>query len=170
VVAGGRGPWSPLLHASRSRLQRRLGHGVGIGRGSVDKKRVYAPTWAGPLSKLDQNVSINGLNSPDTYRPKYHICFIYFIFGYSLDTYPQHIGYVSDTYPSRIGEFGVESVFCSIEICTKFNKCHFSFSESPNASLVITHQIDFLLVVSKRYHSRCCICYVSVNHTRCPHI
>jgi hypothetical protein len=85
---------------------------VGIGRGSVDRERVYAPTWAGPLSKLGQNVSTNGLNSPDTYWPKYHICFIYFIFRYSLDMYPRRIRYVSDTYPSRIGEFGDVSVFC----------------------------------------------------------
>jgi hypothetical protein len=75
---------------------------VGIGRGSVDRERVYAPTWAGPLSKLGQNVSTNGLNSPDTYRPKYPICFIYFIFGYSLDTYPRRIGYVSIAYQIRI--------------------------------------------------------------------
>jgi hypothetical protein len=73
---------------------------VGIGRGSVDRERVYAPTWVGPLSKLGQNISTNGLNSY-TYRLKYPICFIYFIFGYSLDTYP-----------SRIGEFGGVSVFC----------------------------------------------------------
>jgi hypothetical protein len=88
---------------------------VGIGRG-VDRERVYAPTWAGPLSKLGQNISTNGLNSQDTYRSKYPICFMYFIFGYSLDTYPRHIGYVSvsDTYPSRIGEFGGVSVFCRI--------------------------------------------------------
>jgi hypothetical protein len=67
------------------------------------------------LSKLGQNVSTNGLNSPDTYRPKYSICFIYFIFGYSLDMYPRRIGYVSvsDMYPSRIDEFDGVSVFCS---------------------------------------------------------
>jgi hypothetical protein len=32
----------------------------------------------------------NGQNSPDTYQPKYPICFIYFIFRCSLDTYPRH--------------------------------------------------------------------------------
>jgi hypothetical protein len=55
--------------------------GSGIGRGSVDRERVYAPMWAGSLSKLGQSVFTNGLNSPDTYRLKYHIYFIYFIFG-----------------------------------------------------------------------------------------
>jgi hypothetical protein len=88
---------------------------VGIRRGSVDRERVYALTWAGPLSKLGQNVSTNGLNSPDMYRPRYPVCFIYFIFRYSLDMYPWHIGYVSvsDMYPSCIDEFGSVSVFCS---------------------------------------------------------
>jgi hypothetical protein len=90
-----------------------------------------SPTWARPLSKLGQNVSTNGLNSPDTYQPKYHICFIYFIFRYSLDTYPWRIRYVfvSDTYPSRIGEFGDVSVFCrwvqvlEISSCRNAGKC-----------------------------------------------
>jgi hypothetical protein len=113
VAAGGRGRGHPCCvpHGPDSRGG---GHRVGIRRGSVDRERVYAPTWAGSLSKLGQNVSANWLNSPDTYRLKYPICLIYFIFGYSLDIYPWRIGYVSlsDTYPSRIGEFGSVLVFC----------------------------------------------------------
>jgi len=111
VVAGGSRSSARvalLLRASGLTKERwRLGQGEADGE---DK----APTWAGLVSKMGHNVSSNGPKWPDTYQPKYPIFFLFFFFGYLVDTYPWSIGYVSvsNMYPTRIRQSRAVSVFC----------------------------------------------------------
>ena len=89
-----------------------------LGQGEGQERDLYLRGGLG----LCRNVPTNGPKSADTYRPKYPISFIYFIFGYSVDTYPRRIGCVSvsGAYPPRIREFPDVSVFCSNIAMTSF--------------------------------------------------